>query len=362
MMYENFLLNTGLSIGSQYPTRVNCNIGANTVSAYKDEIKKIKRIASLPEHPDLMMDLSLKKFANPLYKILKNELNISVGTVLSYIPFSKREGLNWNKCKEYLIELGESGISFVTIHFTAELSLYKQAIQNKRLTPMSSRGGGLCLFDQKINSRHKNIFFEHIDEIVNIAKKFDIAISIGSAFRPANIFDALDEVHIKETKMQKKIKDYLNSKNVKVIIENIGHISLANIERHKKLLQSFHAPIMPLGPIPTDSAVNYDHIAASIGAAFASYWNCAHIINSISRYEHSESKITTKATIEAIKTAQLVAHIINVSKGFNQPVQIDYENAELRSISRNCLATQKKCNRCINCCPLKIMEDTICTG
>ena len=361
MKYENFSLNTGLSIGNQFPIRVNCNIGANTTNDYSEEIKKIKEIASLHKIPDLMMDLSLKRFKKPLYTILKNELDVSVGTVLSYLPFSKKEGLNWNKCKEYLIELCESGISFVTIHFTADISLYQKALQTNRLTPISSRGGGICLYDQKINYRKKNIFIEHIDEIADIAKKYDIAISIGCTFRPANIFDALDEVHIKETKMQKKIKDYLNSRNVKVIIENIGHISLTSLEKHKKILQSFHAPIMPLGPIPTDSAINNDHIAASIGAAFSSYWNCAHIINCISRYEHSKSKITTKATIEAIKAAQLVAHIINVSKGIYQPVQIDYENAKLRSMSKSCLISQKNCSRCIDYCPLKIMEDEPCT-
>ena len=43
--------------------------------------------------PDMMMDLSLVKLDVPLYRIVQDTLNIHVGTVLSYIPFTKQDGL-----------------------------------------------------------------------------------------------------------------------------------------------------------------------------------------------------------------------------------------------------------------------------
>ena len=102
---------------------INSNVGANTITDYQGEIEKIKAIKDSGDIPDMMMDLSLVKLDVPLYRIVQDTLNIHVGTVLSYIPFTKQDGLQWQRCKEYLIQLGEDGVSFVTIHFTANLGL-----------------------------------------------------------------------------------------------------------------------------------------------------------------------------------------------------------------------------------------------
>lgn len=161
----------------------------------------------------------------PLYRIVKDTLNIHAGTVLSYIPFTKQDGLQWQICKEYLIQLGKDGVSFVTIHFTTNLGLLELA-QNRNM-PMTSRGGGMCLYDMQLNRRKKNLFLEHIDEIVDIALQYDITISLGITFRPGNIFDACDEVHIAETKQQLAISKYLKSKSLQILFKGI------NIRSHR---------------------------------------------------------------------------------------------------------------------------------
>lgn len=155
-------------------------------------------------------------------------------------------------------------------------------------------------------------FMQHIDEIAEIVLQSGVAISLGSTFRPANIFDACGEVHIKETQAQLEVSRYLHQNGVKVMVENVGHIGLDKLEEHSSLLRRFEAPIMPLGPLPTDDAIGMDHVDNAIGAAFAAYWDCAHIINAVTRQEHTGVPISVDDAIEAIKSARLAAHAVNV--------------------------------------------------
>lgn len=347
-------LRQGLTLGQGAPVRVNCNIGCNTKEGYNNEQKKITAIKESKVLPDMMMDLSLVELEIPLYKDVIEILGIPVGTVLSYKKFSKRTGLDWESTRNYLVKLCKDGVSFVTIHFTADIDLLELA-KSQRKIPMTSRGGGIVLYDQKLNKREFNLFRQHIDEIADIVKSYDVAISLGTTFRPATIFDSCDEVHAIETSRQLELCKYLQSKHVKVIIENIGHISLDKLEKHSLLLKQFDAPVMPLGPLPTDSAENIDHINNAIGASFAGYWGCAHIINCVTRYEHSNAGISIDVMIEAIKTAKLAAHIINVSNGVVEDLSEDLQLVNERSSHNDCIHGNEQCNRCSDVCPLKLL-------
>ena len=130
------------------------------------------------------MDLSLYQAEKPLYKQIQEILNIPVGTVLAYIPFSKEKGLEWSKCRDYLVQLGKDKVSFVTIHFTANAGLLEIARRDREI-PVTSRGGAMCLYDIAKNSRKQNLFLEHVDEIITIAKQYDMTISLGATFRPS---------------------------------------------------------------------------------------------------------------------------------------------------------------------------------
>lgn len=343
-----------IEVGGNAPIRINCNIGCNDLLSYTWEIEKINAIKQTRCVPDMMMDLSLIKIERPLYKAIIDELGIPVGTVLSYMPFSRERGLDWEECRSYLIDLCKSGISFVTIHFTANEKLLKLAKRDRQMA-CTSRGGGLCLYDIRKNQRLQNLFYEHIDEIAEIVKTYDVVVSLGVTFRPATIFDACDEVHIEETKEQLRVCQYLQNKGVKVLVENVGHISIDKLETHAQMLRKFDAPIMPLGPIPTDNAINEDHVSAAIGAAFSAYWGVANVINCVTRYEHSQADISIDVLLEAIHTMRVVSHTIDVSRGNAKAMRIDRKVADERSNNKSCLIGRGNCNRCSAVCPLKIV-------
>ena len=343
----------GLTIGGNSPIRINCNIGCNKIEDIESEISKLEFIQSCNELPDMMMDLSLIELEKPLYNYIKNKLGIPFGVVLSYRRFTKSRGYQWDEIRNAFFQLCSDGVSFITIHFTADLDLFYKARQIRKI-PVTSRGGGMVLHDSRINNRTQNIFREHIDEIADIALKHDVVISLGTTFRPGTILDACDSIHIKETLRQLDICKLLQSKGVKVMVENIGHITLDKISDHSKLLSKFNAPIMPLGPLPTDTAINADHIANAIGASFAAYIGCAHIINCVTRYEHSESAITQDVTIEAIRAAKVAAHIADLSRNINEANHYDTIITNNRMKEYSCFTDSNNCTRCSTVCPLKL--------
>ena len=55
---------------SKHNIYINCNVGANTITDYQEEIEKIKAINDSGDIPDMMMDLSLVKQDVPSYRIV----------------------------------------------------------------------------------------------------------------------------------------------------------------------------------------------------------------------------------------------------------------------------------------------------
>jgi phosphomethylpyrimidine synthase len=87
----------------------------------------------------------------------------------------------------------------------------------------------------RIKKRDLNVFSENFDEILNLCKKYDVSLNIGTAFRPASIIDALDEVHTKELLEQKKYIDLAKKKGVRVAFEAVGHATLNHTFTHNSV-------------------------------------------------------------------------------------------------------------------------------
>lgn len=342
----------GLLIGANTSTKVNCNIGINHPSYLKAETHKLCSIFENNQCPDMFMDLSTIQLDRPLYKTIITSSQCPVGTVPTYLlPMNQR--ISQEDALDLLKKQADDGISFFTLHFTASLDLLKLACKYRKI-PVTSRGGGMLLHNMQIY-KDGNIWKRLLPQIIDLAQRYDIAISLGSTFRPAGIVDACDEVHIKETQKQIELCKLLQQENVKVIIENIGHIDIQKIKEHSNLLKQFNAPIMPLGPLPIDSAFGLDSLAAAIGASCLGVFNCCHIVNCITAAEHKDSFPSISDTLEAIRYAKLAAHIIDVAKGIG--VDIDNEVYNERANKHCCIIDGISiCERCNSYCPLKLIK------
>lgn len=342
----------GIEIGDWQSVRVNCNVGANTPEQMCYERERLKAIKESNLLPDTFMDLSIGRYDEPLYKYIIREFGCPVGGVPAY-GFPSSRITSQQEALDILKMLADDGIAFLTLHMTANRDLLEIAKRTRKI-PVTSRGGAIVLRQAK-ESSSENLWVSILPQIVDLAKDYGIVISLGSTFRPAGIDEACDEVHLQETEEQLKYCKLLQKEGVQVMVENIGHIALNRLEEHCKRLRQFDAPIMPLGPLPTDCAEDEDHIAAAIGASMMGYWNCAHIINCVTRSEHTKPFFTIEETLEAIRSAKLAAHIIDVGRGID--MEKDTEMLNKRAGNRSCIIEDgRDCHRCSMYCPLKTFE------
>lgn len=354
MKNNSFLLKNKLGIGEKFPVRVNLNFGINSKKHFDEERKKLDLIFNNSKVcPDLGMDLSTIKLDYPLYKYIIDTYDIPIGLVPAYTSYNKDIGIDINVFLKNLEVFAKNGISFFTLHLNANIKTLEYAKKFRKI-PVTSRGGALLLKDQILNNR-ENILLKYIDEIIDICKMYDVAISLGTTFRPASTLEACDLAHITETNEQLELCNFLKSKNINVILENIGHISLDKISEHIKILKNFECPIMPLGPLPTDTALENDHIASAIGSSFLGFNNCTHIINSITPAEHTRSNVTFDDMIAGLSAARISAKIINLSKKEKNSILEEELIYEKRYLQNNCLDLEDNCFRCAKQCPLRLI-------
>lgn len=345
---EIIILNGALSsvaVGHGLGLRINSSIGLNSPSDYSTEENKIISISRHETHPHIMMDLSTVKVNTPLYSSIRENIGCPVGTIPHYLCFDPERGIDDTLLLETIEEQAESGVAFMTLHLTANLELAERALT--RSIPIISRGGSLILRDLKANHRKENVLQRNLGKIISILKKHNVAVSIGTTFRPSTQQDALDDVHLAEIKMQKEIGMYLKQQGIRVMMEGIGHIAFNKIPDFVSLLrENMYIPFMPLGPIVSDRTNGQDHITSSIGASYIASLNGADIINAVTREEHTGGIPTIHSILEAIDAAASVVKIVDECR-FPEFFQ------KTRPIYHNCLGTTEivGCTRCSNKCP-----------
>ena len=353
-------------LGSQFLLKVNTSVGISEPCELNEELRKIEAITSVYYAPDLIMDhtqnIGLK---NSLWRHLIEKVNVPIGAVPVYSVFDEMKGIDKSFLLDTIQEMAEGGVSLMTFHPTATRELYDLAKKTRGI-PVSSWGGGVVLQDMVVNNREHNIIDEVFSDILAILKKYNVTISIGSVFRPAGIIDALDQVHLQETKEQKKYIDLAKTNEVNVIMEGIGHIDLGLISKYCDIIRPYKTPLMPLGPIPTDVSIGYDHVSGIIGAYKAVEQGVVGIINSVTRAEHLGSVPTTEDVFEGLMNARTLAHAINLTR-FEYYRQLDTNIYNNRASGRTCMANgglfnispnpenRQGCHRCGVQCPLTLL-------
>lgn len=341
--------------GPDSKTLVSVLIGATSAKDATRQLKKIEAINNLKisERPDIISDLSLENSKSFLYKeIVTNFPDFIVSTLPIYQCRASNGLIDDNQLLEIIQQQIESSIGLITIHPTVNFKLMQLA--QSRIVPWTSRGGVMVMKD--LSNRHfqvDNVYLRILDGIIKAALKTRTVISIGASFRSANIFDSLDECQIEEFKFQKQIADYIHQRGVDVIIEGPGHSSPKRLREIARHYTEMGYPIMPLGPIPTDIAIDQDHIASSIGAVILGMLDCVDIITSVTREEHTGKIPTLESSIEAIKASKIAAHIIDMDKldDYSQ----DQEIVAFRTAHQTCIFGKKNsgCSRCAHVCPLE---------
>jgi len=162
------------------------------------------------------------------------------------------------------------GVDFITVHCGVTRAAIDRLKQQKRVTDVVSRGGsfliGWILYNEK-----ENPLYEHYDRLLELAREYDVTLSLGDGMRPGSLADATDRAQIEELLTLGELVERAQKAGVQVMVEGPGHLPLNQIETNVQLQKSVckGAPFYVLGPLVTDIGAGYDHITGAIGGAIA---------------------------------------------------------------------------------------------
>jgi phosphomethylpyrimidine synthase len=258
-------------IGDGLRIKVNTNLGTSPDSInLEEELKKLE--VAIQAGTDTVMDLSTGGDIGYIRREILKYAPIPVGTVPIYeaaVEAAKnRKGLA-NMRAEDLFEVierqGEEGVDFMTVHCGVNRYSVERLRRNPRIMGVVSRGGSF-LMEWMIYNDQENPLYEQFDRLLEIAKKYDVTLSLGDGLRPGCLADATDRPQVEETIILGELTERAWAEGVQVMIEGPGHVPLdqieANVLLEKKLCKG--APFYVLGPLVTDATPGYDHINSAI--------------------------------------------------------------------------------------------------
>ncbi len=302
-------------IGRNFLVKINANIGNSAVtSSMAEEVEKM--VWSTRWGADTVMDLSTGRNIHNIREWILRNAAVPIGTVPIYQALEKVKGiaedLTWEIFRDTLIEQAEQGVDYFTIH--AGLRIAHVPLTVDRVTGIVSRGGSImakwCLHHHK-----ESFLYEHFSEICDIARRYDVSLSLGDGLRPGSIADANDAAQFAELETLGELTKIAWEKDCQVMIEGPGHVPMHKIKENMVKQQDCcgDAPFYTLGPLTTDIAPGYDHITSGIGAAMIGWYGTAMLCY-VTPKEHLGLPDRDDVKTGVI-TYKIAAHAADLAKG-----------------------------------------------
>ncbi len=304
-----------IAIGEGLFTKINANIGTSPVLCnFSFELEKLKVAIKYGAHS--VMDLSTGGNLGKIRKELIKRCSVIFGTVPVYQVFREKEisEVTIDDFFDVLKKHAEDGVDFVTIHCGVTKKLVELIEQTERIGGIVSRGGVLMARWIKQHER-ENPFYEYFDRVLEIAREFELTLSLGDGMRPGAISDASDRIQFEELDVLAELTKRCHDAGVQVMIEGPGHVPINKIKENviEQKRRCNGAPFYVLGPLVTDIAPGYDHITAAIGGALAAYFGVDFLCY-VTPAEH-----LTLPDIDDVKqgviASRIAAHAGDIAKG-----------------------------------------------
>ena len=356
-------------IGKGLLTKVNVNLGTSSTRICVDEEIQKARIAE-KFGADTISDLSMGGDINAIRKEIFSNTTLPLTTVPIYQAVAEH-GLKTMAAEDILDTFrmqAEQGISSMVIH-CVNSEMLCEFHRKKRLLGIVSKGGSITSAFMLLN-RCENPFIEHFDDVLSICRRHDIVLSLGNTARSGCILDRRDRMQLAEIRQNVQLAHRAHDAGVQVIIEGAGgHIRsdrIAPMIKYYKKQSSF--PLFVAGPLPTDVAVGYDHIAGAAGASIASAAGADYLCY-ITPAEHLGLP-RPDAVKEGLIAFRIAAHIGDTVK-YDRVVE-DTKMARLRAAldrdgqircsmdpdrARELSDGDAECTMCGEFCAIKIMRE-----
>lgn len=308
-----------LGIGKGLRTKVNANVGTSQDLCDPNlEVEKAK--IAVKYGADTVMDLSTAGDLDKIRQAIIKAVNVPVGTVPIYqaaIEAAKKKGSIIHMTEDDIFNTIEKhakdGVDFMTVHCGVTQQIVKKLAEHPRLMGLVSRGGTF-LAAWILHHNKENPLYANYDYLLEIARKYDFAISLGDGLRPGCIFDSTDWAQVQELLTIGELVERARAANVQAMVEGPGHLPLqdvaANVQLEKSICKG--APFYVLGPVVTEVAPGYDHIVGAIGGALAGFAG-ADFLCYVTPAEHLGLP-TLEDVKEGVIAAKIAAHAADIAK------------------------------------------------
>ncbi|NMC48072.1 MAG: phosphomethylpyrimidine synthase ThiC [Desulfovibrio sp.] len=365
-------------IGQPATVKVNANIGTSMlINDVKMEMQKVRLARKAGAHT--VMDLSTAGDLHAIRTKIIADTDLPVGTVPLYGLAQKYVSRGQDPSDfsedEFLEEIerqAEQGVDFMTLHCGVTARGAAMAAGDRRVLGIVSRGGSILARWMRRRGQ-ENPLLERFDDVLAICLKHNVTISLGDGLRPGAGADAGDAAQWEEVVTLGELTLRAWERGVQIMIEGPGHVPLhlvqSQIERIKRL--THYAPLYVLGPLTTDCAPGYDHIAGAIGGAMAAYFG-ADFLCYLTPAEHlplpgpEDVWAGVKASLVAAQSAETamgrpraVARDLNISKA---RAALDWEAMAREAIDPQMLRKrrgnhrdERECAMCGTFCAIRMV-------
>lgn len=375
-------LNKFTGIGESLSVKINTNIGTSyDYINIDEEIEKAK--IAIEYGTDTLMDLSTGGDLQYIRQQILNICEVPLGTVPIYeteFRVAKRSSIydmTANDLFEVIEEHGKQGVDYITVHCGITFETLRRYQSENRLTGIVSRGGGL-IAAWMLKNKEENPLYKYYDRLLEIARQYDMTLSLGDGLRPGSLNDSTDRAQIAELMIIGELVERARKAGVQTMVEGPGHIPLneiqTNVQIQKKLTKN--APFYILGMLPTDVAAGFDHIAGAIGGALAG-WYGADMLCYITPAEHVGLPTVTDVK-DGVIAFKIAAHIADIARGNKDALErnrkmsearykLDWDKQfelalygnEAKKIFEKRSSKTDACSMCGPFCPMNLVENTI---
>src|SRR6266699_365966 len=303
-----------MAIGKVARVKINANIGNSAVESNIDqELDKLHH--AVHYGADTVMDLSTGGDIDAIREAIVAASPVPVGTVPIYqavAAVKNVEDLTADDLLGMIEHQASQGVDYVTVHCGILRAHVPLALG--RVTGIVSRGGSLLAY-WMMHHQQENPLYTHFDRILEIARKYDVTLSLGDGLRPGSLADATDKAQLAELFTLGELTERAWARDVQVMIEGPGHIPMHQIEVNVRLEKELchEAPFYTLGPLVTDVAPAYDHITSAIGAAMIGWFGTAMLCY-VTPKEHLGLPNRDDVKVGVI-SYKIAAHAADLAKG-----------------------------------------------
>jgi phosphomethylpyrimidine synthase len=366
-----------MGVGEHLTTKVNVNVGTSQ-SLDSSETEVEKALAAVQAGADTVMDLSTGGDLDLVRRKILDCVSVPVGTVPIY-QAAVNQDLTSQGLFNALEKHAKDGVDFVTVHVGVNKNSLERLRQDPRIMGVVSRGGSLTM-KYISETGQDNPYYDEYDYLLEMAREYELTLSLGDGLRPGCIGDASDRGKYMEFIMLGELVKRARAAGVQAMVEGPGHVPADEIETSVKAMKHLcdGAPLYLLGPLVTDVAPGYDHITAAMGGLIAGMAG-ADFLCATTPSEHLDLP-TKEDVVEGTYVTRVAAHAADLvrpgvrerARGWDLQMakaraELDWEGqfnaainpAKARQIRHRRGVETDTCTMCSEMCAIKMAKDAM---